>query len=572
MDVINRQKARRITSFSAKVTEIDQLLADPNCDTIVLKTGVNQLENQWNNLSASYDELMDNLDAVVGDPTVTATAEDEWADREGYHDEYVRIDVAVKEIIEARRPQPPPPPPHPLPLPPPPPPSPRRIQLPKLQLQPFDGDVLKWTSFWESFENAVHKHPDLPDEEKFNHLRMNLRGGAEKSVEGLSLTAASYAKAIDILKREYGQKDTIIQTRLLHLYRQQDGRRVTDTASLRKLNSEVNVNVRKLEALGHPIDTLGSVLVTLLQQKLPDDLQIIWMRDRTRDPTDYEALLDFIRNELIIRDQRDRLNAMSVLESDSSKPASKDKTPSKSPVTAAALTVQTNKEGTLPCLFCNEKSHRSGKFKTDLDGRKAALRKAGRCYICTRKGHRASECSEGRKCANCGGKHHVFICDSTKSGSGDSGTKPAGGASTDTATKEAKAMLVATVAEAQPEEPALFMTGQLIVEGSSGKKQCRILIDSGSKLTYISKRLSEAVGATFLVKEKLKISAFAGAKTETNSRKVAVELGSLHDPRPWYPLKANETEAICDPLLPLATGDWLRQMQNLRCKIQSRNL
>ena len=61
MDVINRQKARRITSFSAKVTEIDQLLADPNCDTIVLKTGVNQLENQWNNLSASYDELMDNL-------------------------------------------------------------------------------------------------------------------------------------------------------------------------------------------------------------------------------------------------------------------------------------------------------------------------------------------------------------------------------------------------------------------------------------------------------------------------------------------------------------------------------
>ena len=77
MDVINRQKARRITSFSAKVTEIDQLLADPNCDTIVLKTGVNQLENRWNNLSASYDELMDNLDAVVGDPTVTATAEDQ---------------------------------------------------------------------------------------------------------------------------------------------------------------------------------------------------------------------------------------------------------------------------------------------------------------------------------------------------------------------------------------------------------------------------------------------------------------------------------------------------------------
>ena len=128
-------------------------------------------------------------------------------------------------------------------------------------------------------------------------------------------------------------------------------------------------------------------------------------------------------------------------------------------------------------------------------------------------------------------------------------------------------MLVANVAEAQPEEPTLFMTGQLIVEGSSGRKQCQILIDSGSKLTYISKRLSEAVGVAFLVKEKFKISAFAGAKTETISRRVAVELGSLQDPKSWYSIKAYEAETISDPLLPLATGNWLRQMQKKNLSI-----
>ena len=157
-------------------------------------------------------------------------------------------------------------------------------------------------------------------------------------------------------------------------------------------------------------------MVTLLQQKLPDDLQIIWMRDRTRDVTDHEALLEFIRNELVVRDQRERLNAMSLATSDSQKPT--QKSPSKSPATAAALAVQASvdsKETSLPCLFCNDQSHRSGKCKVDLEGRKAALRRAGRCYICTKKGHRASDCTENRKCCKCGGKHHVYICKLTKS-------------------------------------------------------------------------------------------------------------------------------------------------------------
>ena len=198
-----------------------------------------------------------------------------------------------------------------------------------------------------------------------------------------------------------------------------------------------------------------------------------------------------------------------------------------------------------------------------MEGRKAALRRAGRCYICNNKGHRASDCTENRKCCKCGGKHHVYICELTKSvSSSTTGSTPPKDAATENApAKDAKALLITTVPETKPEEPTLFMTGQLIVEGSSGEKRCRILIDSCSKLTYITQRLSESIGAKFLSKEKLKISAFAGVKTEKKSKRVAVEIGGCHDPKPWYNLKEYEVEHICDPLPPLTTADWMRQMQ-----------
>ena len=44
------------------------------------------------------------------------------------------------------------------------------VKLPKLQLRPFGGKLTKWTSFWDSFESAVHNNRELSDIEKFNDL------------------------------------------------------------------------------------------------------------------------------------------------------------------------------------------------------------------------------------------------------------------------------------------------------------------------------------------------------------------------------------------------------------------
>ena len=84
------------------------------------------------------------------------------------------------------------------------------VQLPKLQLRSFSGDLTKWTNFWESFESPVHNNENLSDIEKFNYLTFLLEHSAREVVSGLALTAANYHRAIDILKKRFGCKQQIV--------------------------------------------------------------------------------------------------------------------------------------------------------------------------------------------------------------------------------------------------------------------------------------------------------------------------------------------------------------------------
>ena len=45
-----------------------------------------------------------------------------------------------------------------------------RVKLSKLVPKKFNGDLTKWSTFWDSFESSIHHHPDLSDIDKFNYL------------------------------------------------------------------------------------------------------------------------------------------------------------------------------------------------------------------------------------------------------------------------------------------------------------------------------------------------------------------------------------------------------------------
>ena len=61
-------------------------------------------------------------------------------------------------------------------------PSTHGVRLPKLDVPMFNGDILKWITFWEQFTVAVHDRTHLSNAEKLAYLRHSLKDGATKGI------------------------------------------------------------------------------------------------------------------------------------------------------------------------------------------------------------------------------------------------------------------------------------------------------------------------------------------------------------------------------------------------------
>ena len=86
-----------------------------------------------------------------------------------------------------------------------------RINLPKLQLPVFDGNIQQWQEFWDSFNSAIHEQQTLPAVSKFNYLKSVLKGSASSVIAGIPLTSENYTVAVKLLQEKFGRKEAIVE-------------------------------------------------------------------------------------------------------------------------------------------------------------------------------------------------------------------------------------------------------------------------------------------------------------------------------------------------------------------------
>ena len=70
------------------------------------------------------------------------------------------------------------------------------INLPKLHIQPFDGNPLEWLTFWDSYSNAVHNNHELNNIDKMNYLKGLITCNAARAISGLPMTSQNYEKLL----------------------------------------------------------------------------------------------------------------------------------------------------------------------------------------------------------------------------------------------------------------------------------------------------------------------------------------------------------------------------------------
>lgn len=84
------------------------------------------------------------------------------------------------------------------------------INLSKITLPKFIGNIEDWQAFWDQFSAAIDSHDGLSKTHKFRYLKSSLTGKASSLIKALNIKDNNYLVAINILKSRYDNKREVI--------------------------------------------------------------------------------------------------------------------------------------------------------------------------------------------------------------------------------------------------------------------------------------------------------------------------------------------------------------------------
>ena len=426
------------------------------------------------------------------------------------------------------------------------------VRLPKLSIKPFNGDITQWTTFWDSFKSAIHENPSLSDIDKFNYLRSWLERSARESIAGLTLTAPNYKEAVSILEKRFGNTQQIISRHMDLLLNLEPVSAAHQLKSLRRLYDSVETHVRSLNSLGVDSETYGTLLASVLLNKLPQELRLIVSR-KTRD-VGLDQLLKEVEEEI---DARERAQAT---QPDTTQPTRRRQEPP--PTTATLL----SGDSPVNCCYCQQQ-HAAEACTTvkGIEGRKQILRKSGRCFVCLRRGHISRGCRSRSKCSKCNARHHVSICAQVSMNEG-SAALPVANSTLGTGSAPTFGPGLTPHPILNPEAPpfsvptstlyigssknALLQTAQVVLynpERPSMTLKVRAVLDNGSQRSYATDIVQKALNLEPKEVQRLSIATFGTTAQDARGYEV-VHVGLKLKSGEARELRLITVTSICEPL------------------------
>ncbi|XP_074661993.1 uncharacterized protein LOC141914638 [Tubulanus polymorphus] len=379
---------------------------------------------------------------------------------------------------------------------------PNKVNLPKLTLAKFDGDLLKWQEFIDGFNSAVNDDPNLDDVVKFQYLRAQLNGEAYRTIEGLALTASNDANALQVLIKRYGQPQIIISAYMRALW--ELSRPTEDMQSLMEFSDKLETYIRGLSALGKNEDSYGDLLTPIILDKLPGMIRRQITRDNNGANWNLQSLRDALSREITAFQA-----GVSVY-----------------PETAHLGTTSAFHVGNaikrkpLKCTFCKGTHFASDcVLVTEPEKRLDIVKRDKLCFNCMGT-HRSRDCKSKNTCKKCRGKHHTLLCGSSLTETREISTKnrpqnPQNGSRSDSHDVKTVHQTYAGAQQPRPDGPILLKTAVAEIfspstsaNNRSNGRKINILLDEGSHRSFITTRISVSLNLPHLGQEEINLATF----------------------------------------------------------------
>ena len=388
-----------------------------------------------------------------------------------------------------------------------------KVKIPKLTLKRFTGDITAWSTFWETFESSIHQNTSLSNIDKFNYLSSLLESSAADAISGLAITSNNYEEAISVLKRRFGNKQLIISKHMDALLNLETVSSLHNLKGLRTLCDSIESHVRSLGSLGVSSASYGSLLSSILMNKLPHELRVIVSRKVGDEDWEFTEVIEMIQKEIEARERAEANPIMPVM-----------KKQYKDIPTAASLLSGDTVQGST-CAYCSQPhSSNSCRSVVDVEARKQILFRDGICFLCLKKQHVSRNFRSSLKCLNSHGRHNVSICLNgpqggmarEQQGMNSPAEQTSRGYSAPIPGNNATAARAPTLSMyVDCRTPVLLQTAKATLhhpDNPSLMLEARIILDSGSQRSYITNKLKDDLSLPVERRETMSIKTFGAAK------------------------------------------------------------
>lgn len=286
-----------------------------------------------------------------------------------------------------------------------------QVKLPRITIDPFDGNYSKWADFKDIFESSINSNPSLCNSTKLQYLQTFLKGEALKVIKRGSerLKPENYNSIWAALTKRYEHRRSLANSYFQLLFNQKTIIKET-SSDLKNLHDTTYDALSSLENLGLKTENWGDLLVFLVNSKLPLHTKELWeekIGENDQLP-EFDSFMKFIETRFRT------LEGIESTKSQSQEVGARNFMHKKTTLHTESNVKKPNTEQTRnqKCKCCQKDSHylfKCEKFKQlNTDAKVKVVKQNNHCYNCLGF-HRVETCTSTSRCQKCNKKHHTML-------------------------------------------------------------------------------------------------------------------------------------------------------------------